>query len=123
MNSLFTPSSRELWDLFKREEDEQDPRLGHGIERVEAPFGAFLEHVKSGDVVLLGYPDDRGVERNGGRTGAFAAPDLIRKFLFRLTPSYTSKNTPKIYDIGNLKTWSQDLPLSHEEARRAALFL
>ncbi|MEO5667910.1 MAG: formimidoylglutamase [Bdellovibrionota bacterium] len=117
MNSLFTASPKELSELVLREEDPQDQRLAHCVERVEAPFGSFLEQVKAGDVVILGYPDDRGVERNGGRTGAFAAPDLIRKFLFRLTPSYAMKSLPKIYDIGNLKTWSQDLLLSHEEAR------
>jgi formimidoylglutamase len=117
MNSLFTPTPKELSELFVREEDPQDLRLAHSIRRVEAPFGIFLEQVKAGDVVILGYPDDRGVERNGGRTGAFAAPDLIRKFLFRLTPSYSTKKLPTIYDLGNLKTWSQDLPVSHEEAR------
>ncbi len=117
MNSLFTPTSKELSELFHREEDTQDLRLAHSITRVEAPFGVFLEQLKKGDVVLLGYPDDRGVERNGGRTGAFAGPDLIRKFLFRLTPSYSNKALPKIYDLGNLKTWSQDLLVAHEEAR------
>ena len=117
MNSLFTPSAKDLAELFVREEDSQDPRLADSITRVDAPLGIFLEQVKANDVVILGYPDDRGVERNGGRTGAFAAPDLIRKFLFRLTPSYSAKNLPKIYDLGNLKTWSQDLAVSHEEAR------
>jgi len=117
MNSLFTPSSKELSELFTRVEDAHDPRLAHQVQRIEAPFGSFLEEAKAGDVVMLGYPDDRGVERNGGRTGAFAGPDLIRKFLFRLTPSYSAKALPKIYDLGNLKTWSQDLLVSHEEAR------
>lgn len=37
-------------------------------------------------VVLLGFPSDRGVERNGGRPGAAGGPGEIRRRLERLTP-------------------------------------
>lgn len=36
--------------------------------------------------VLLGFPSDRGVERNGGRPGAAGGPAEIRRRLGRLTP-------------------------------------
>jgi formiminoglutamase len=37
-------------------------------------------------VVILGFPSDEGVRRNGGRPGAAAAPAEIRRALYRLTP-------------------------------------
>lgn len=38
------------------------------------------------DVVLLGFPSDEGVARNGGRVGAAAGPAAIREALGRMTP-------------------------------------
>jgi len=38
------------------------------------------------DVVLIGFPSDEGVARNGGRVGAAAGPAAIRDALARLTP-------------------------------------
>jgi len=37
-------------------------------------------------VVLVGFPSDEGVRRNGGRPGAAQAPDALRHFLYKLTP-------------------------------------
>jgi formiminoglutamase len=55
-----------------------DPRLGDAIGR------------RAGDasrrVVLVGFPSDEGVRRNGGRIGAAQGPRAIRQALFRLTP-------------------------------------
>jgi len=56
-----------------------DPRIGH----------LLGTHLTEGDVpraVLIGFPSDEGVHRNGGRVGAAGAPDEIRRMLFRLTP-------------------------------------
>jgi formiminoglutamase len=52
-----------------------DPRLGHLLGRDPEPL-----------VVLLGFPSDEGVRRNGGRTGASEAPREIRRWLYRMTP-------------------------------------
>ena len=38
------------------------------------------------DVVLIGFPSDAGIARNGGRVGAAAGPAAIRDALGRLTP-------------------------------------
>jgi formiminoglutamase len=54
-----------------------DPRLGHLVGRKVAA-GAR--------VVLVGFPTDVGVRRNGGRPGAAAAPAEIRRHLARLVP-------------------------------------
>ena len=54
-----------------------DPRLGTWI-APNSPDGAR--------VVLLGFPSDEGVRRNGGRPGAAEGPAAIRSALFKLTP-------------------------------------
>lgn len=56
-----------------------DPRLGALLARRVASGTAPR-------VVLLGFPSDEGVRRNGGRVGAAGAPDRIRRVLYRLTP-------------------------------------
>ena len=56
-----------------------DPRLGHLL-------GSKLAGGNVPRVVLVGFPSDEGVHRNGGRVGAAGAPDEIRRMLYRLTP-------------------------------------
>lgn len=55
-----------------------DPRVGHLLGKSSKP--------ESAAVVLIGFPVDRGVQRNGGRRGAADGPDAIRTQLFKLTP-------------------------------------
>lgn len=45
-----------------------------------------MASLRPGRAVLLGFPQDEGVRRNGGRPGAAAAPERIRHWLYRLTP-------------------------------------
>jgi formiminoglutamase len=56
-----------------------DPRLGHLL-------GTKVTGGAAPRVVLIGFPSDEGVHRNGGRVGAAGAPDEIRRMLYRLTP-------------------------------------
>jgi formiminoglutamase len=56
-----------------------DPRIGHLL-------GTHLADGSTPRAVLVGFPSDEGVHRNGGRVGAAGAPDEIRRMLFRLTP-------------------------------------
>jgi formiminoglutamase len=58
-----------------------DPRLGEVIE----PWSGDLTALRPGRPVLLGFPQDEGVRRNHGRTGAAEAPNAIRHWLDRLT--------------------------------------
>src|SRR5439155_21579169 len=59
-----------------------DPRLSEIIEFWQGDHAALAP----GRAVLIGFPQDEGVRRNGGRTGAAEAPDEIRRWLYRLTP-------------------------------------
>ena len=53
--------------------------------------------LQRGQPVLLGFPQDEGVRRNQGRTGAVRAPEAIRHWLYRLTP------TCPLLDLGNIR--------------------
>lgn len=59
--------------------DREDPRVGQLLGRAvlagEAPRA-----------VLVGFPTDEGVRRNGGRAGSASAPAELRRWLHRLTP-------------------------------------
>jgi arginase family enzyme len=77
----------------------------------------FLEQLKEGDLVILGYADDRGVERNGGRTGAAEGPDEIRDQLYRLTLKPGAQLKSQIWDLGNFQSWGLGLLEAHEKAR------
>src|SRR5207302_6849163 len=59
-----------------------DPRLGEVTEfwRDGPPA------LRPGRPVLIGFPQDEGVRRNGGRVGAAEAPREIRRWLYRLAP-------------------------------------
>jgi formiminoglutamase len=63
--------------------------------------------VRSGRAVLIGFPQDEGVRRNHGRPGAAAAPDEIRRWLYRLTPwdAETEADLTQMppLDLGNIR--------------------
>jgi len=102
---MFQPIAQEL--LFSRN-DSADPRRGEQVKVIDS-----IESLSPGFVVA-GYPDDEGIKNNGGRVGAANAPDLIRKFLYKMVASPSS-----LYDIGNLLPKSP-LPDRHEIARKTA---
>jgi formiminoglutamase len=58
-----------------------DPRLGEVTEFWDGNPAAL----RPGRAVIVGFPQDEGVIRNGGRPGAYLAPNEIRKWLYRLT--------------------------------------
>lgn len=66
-------------DLPRRPDD---PRLGECTEfwKADPPL------LTPGRPLLIGFPQDEGVRRNGGRPGAAEAPKEIRRRLYGLTP-------------------------------------
>lgn len=100
-------------ELFFSKNDPQDPRLGEIFKNYDIePTGS--------DYIIFGYPDDEGIKLNGGRPGAASAPNLIRQFLYKMTPpeSYylNKKNKFKFQDYGNIDIQS-DLGTRHEIAK------
>ncbi|MFC3197886.1 formimidoylglutamase [Parapedobacter deserti] len=67
-----------------------------------APFKQSLE----GCVILLGFPCDEGVKRNGGRTGAAQGPAALRDALCNLPVFYPDLS---IYDAGDIVCRENDL--------------
>ncbi len=73
MNESLVPTSIPVPDTA-----DDDPRLGRWLAANRSAEGAR--------VVLVGFPSDEGVRRNGGRPGAADGPDAIRRALYKLTP-------------------------------------
>ncbi len=63
--------------------------------------------LRPGRAVLVGFPQDEGVRRNGGRPGAAEAPAEIRRWLYRLTPwdgaSDTDLTGSPPLDVGDVR--------------------
>jgi len=76
--------------LFFRKNDPNDTRLGETTSTTR-------EGYNSADFVILGLPQDEGVRRNGGRAGARAAPDEIRRWLYKLA----AVDGLSLFDAGN----------------------
>ncbi len=90
--SIFEQTTRPDVDLFYSKRDRNDPRLGEIV-------SADPEHYGSADIVILGCPQDEGVRRNDGRSGAADGPDKIREQFYKLTPFNIKK---RIFDLGNV---------------------
>jgi formiminoglutamase len=73
-----------------------DPRVGHLL-------GRALPDSVPPRVVLIGFPVDLGVQRNGGRVGAAEGPRAIREQLYRLCP-----------DARNAQAFSELLAHTHD---------
>lgn len=52
----------------------------------ETRIGDLISQARDPAAVVVGFPSDTGVERNGGRVGAAGGPAAIRSALFRYTP-------------------------------------
>lgn len=101
MNSLFVGPIAELVEPveYSIRGDANDLRFGDLVMR-----GA-TQHP---EVVIVGFPEDSGVARNGGRLGAALGPDQIRKQLGKLTPDARNLNLSlatleSTVDVGNVR--------------------
>jgi formiminoglutamase len=95
MNAVFEQTTRPNTDLFFSRGDKNDQRMGEIVRHDEEGF-------EFADIVILGCPQDEGVRRNKGRTGAANAPAAIREQFYKLTTFNVKR---KIFDLG-------DVPLS-----------
>lgn len=85
------------WSSMKAPIEPEDVRIASKIQVLES-----FDVLKEGDIVLLGIPQDIGVERNGGRKGASTAPFKIREFLGKLSTNGVAGFKHCIYDAGNI---------------------
>ncbi len=85
--------------------DSYDPRIGHLL-------GRNLTNQDMPTVVIIGFPSDEGVRRNGGRIGAAQGPDAVRQIFYRLTidpedEGAFHKVIEHTHDLGNLSISGQ----------------
>jgi formiminoglutamase len=104
--SIFKPAAG---DLFFKSPKTNDKRLGEMVSSQPASDSRMF--------TLAGYPDDEGIGINGGRKGASAAPDVIRKYFYKMTPSAWSNEKFELADQGNLQL---NIPLEerHEKLKQ-----
>src|SRR5687767_11624364 len=93
MPDVFELTSRPDRGLFFTRNDPNDPRLGEIVPSDPKEYSAA-------DIVILGCPQDEGVKRNYGRTGAADAPRAIREQFYRLTPFNIRK---RLFDLGDVR--------------------
>lgn len=83
---------------------EGDPRVGHLLAN---PQGATPEDEPGAKLVIIGFPCETGVLRNGGRGGAAQGPAAIREHFYRLTPDPQRKSHRRLLartiDLGDLE--------------------
>lgn len=108
-NISWTPIAQ---DLIFTKNDLEDLRLGDLVRvpsklsgQPSESFDALFDELEK-STLIFGYPDDEGIQANGGRLGAKEAPDRIRKYLYRMTPPAFLQNlntrSPLLLDVGNL---------------------
>ncbi|MDQ6786519.1 MAG: formimidoylglutamase [Acidobacteriota bacterium] len=91
MTDIFQLTARPKRELFFRKNDANDVRLGEIV-------STEIEDYEGAEIIILGSPQDEGVRRNGGRSGAALAPDTIRAQFYKLTNFGIEA---KIFDVGD----------------------
>jgi formiminoglutamase len=103
MKDIFSLTTRPDAGLFFTRNDKNDPRLGEVVAREPRDY-------ETAEIVILGCPQDEGVRRNHGRTGAAQAPTAIREQFYRLTPFNIRR---RLFDLGDVRI-GQTLEETHE---------
>ncbi|MCL6510078.1 MAG: formimidoylglutamase [Anaerolineae bacterium] len=78
--------------LLYRRGDANDVRLGEAVRTA-------VDDYPDAQVVIVGCPQDEGVRRNGGRSGAASAPTEIRRALYKL--SINGIAPVRLFDLGD----------------------
>lgn len=88
--------------------DTEVPTTAPGDARIGHLLGGKLTTSSRPRAVIIGFPSDEGVHRNGGRVGSAGAPAEIRRWLYRLTPDAQNHEgfvelLERTLDLGDLK--------------------
>jgi formiminoglutamase len=92
--------------------------------RDDPKLRTIIEDGIEGDVVIIGFPFDEGVLRNGGRRGSELGPDCIRRFIPNIGPIVNCElgidlKDFKIGDYGNIE--ASDFESSHAKLQLKVL--
>lgn len=94
----------------------KNPNFDTSSKKTDKTVSSLLSD--EGNFIIAGYPDDEGINNNGGKIGACKAPESIRSILYKMTISDT---LTKIKDIGDLEFNGSSLEERHEFAAKEAL--
>jgi formiminoglutamase len=99
----------------------EDPRLGDIIKPLTTLFTAPFK----GDIVILGFPFDEGVKRNGGRVGASRGPRSFRTYMNRVCATNARTGTAfadtlTVLDAGDIQSGS--LETGHDALSQAVYY-
>lgn len=92
VSQIFDLTTRPDEGLLFSSNDPTDPRLGAVVQCSE-------EGYSSADIVILGYPQEEGIRRAGGREGSAEGPNAIRDQFYRLTTFDIKRD---IFDLGDV---------------------
>ncbi|MCS7027896.1 MAG: formimidoylglutamase [Bacteroidia bacterium] len=109
--------------LFYSRGQKDDPKLGEFV----LPYPEVDIEWDKNRVVIIGFPEERGVERNKGIIGTSKAPDIIRKHLYRLNANDARQRLGikkgSLIDAGNVKLGSTLEESQHNLGKAVAHFL
>jgi formiminoglutamase len=87
-------------EVAPRQTAADDPRIGDLL-------GSRLRGADAARAVLIGFPSDEGVRRNGGRAGAAPGPQALRNALYHFAPDARSDRMEDLLahtsDLGDLE--------------------
>lgn len=104
-----------------------EPRVTEDIPRFkqdDPKLKTILSEGIDGKIVIIGFPYDEGVLRNGGRRGAELGPDCLRRFIPKTGPIINCEmgidlSNFTISDYGNIE--APDFEACHEKLRTKVL--
>jgi formiminoglutamase len=112
LTSGYLPPNRDCWK--GRVDGPNAKRIHEAIELIDLTTG--LKKPSNGSFGILGFACDEGVRRNGGRIGAAAGPDAIRKALANIPlPSQECR----LYDCGTITCTDSDLEAAQQRLANA----
>ena len=94
------------------------------FKRDDPKLRTIMSEGLNGDAVIIGFPFDEGVARNGGRRGAELGPDCVRRFLPNIGPIYNCEldidlTDFSVSDYGNID--GLDFETAHEKLKSKVL--
>ncbi|MCS7075059.1 MAG: formimidoylglutamase [Bacteroidia bacterium] len=118
INDILEPTDK---SLFYSRGQSDDPKLGEFV----LPYPEIDAEWDKSRVVIIGFTEERGVQRNKGIMGTAKAPDLIRKHLYRLNANDARQRLGikkgSLIDAGNIKPGST-LEESQENLGKAVAY-